>query len=112
VILRNLPMNILFICSRNKLRSPTGEAVFANSSDMEVRSAGISNDAQVPVSVEDVEWADVIFVMEQSHKSKLIKKFRCQINRQRIICLGIPDIYKYMDPELVDIFKRKVPQYL
>ncbi|MDK2622743.1 phosphotyrosine protein phosphatase, partial [Vibrio vulnificus] len=47
-------MNILFICSRNKLRSPTGEAVFANSSDMEVRSAGISNDAQVPVSVEDV----------------------------------------------------------
>ncbi len=112
VISRYLPMNILFICSRNKLRSPTGEAVFANSSDMEVRSAGISNDAQVPVSVEDVEWADVIFVMEQSQKSKLIKKFRGQINRQRIICLGIPDIYKYMDPELVEIFKRKVPQYL
>ncbi len=111
VISRYLPMNILFVCSRNKLRSPTGEAVFANSSDMEVRSAGISNDAQVPVSVEDVEWADVIFVMEQSQKSKLIKKFRGQINRQRIICLGIPDIYKYMDPELVEIFKRKVPQY-
>ncbi|HCH0949811.1 TPA: low molecular weight protein tyrosine phosphatase family protein [Vibrio parahaemolyticus] len=105
-------MNILFICSRNKLRSPTGEAVFASLPDIDVRSAGVSNDTEVPVSAEDVEWADVIFVMEQSHRSKLVKKFRGQINRQRVICLGIPDVYKYMDPELVEIFERKVPQYL
>ena len=105
-------MNVLFICSRNKLRSPTSEVVFSDLPDVEARSAGISNDAQVLVSVEDVEWADIIFVMEQSHKSKLTKKFRSQINKQSVICLGIPDIYKYMDPELIEIFKRKVPQYL
>lgn len=105
-------MNVLFICSRNKLRSPTGEVVFSDLPDVEARSAGISNDAQVLVSVEDIEWADIIFVMAQSHKNKLTKKFHSQVNKQRVICLGIPDIYKYMDPELIEIFKRKVPQYL
>ena len=68
-------MNVLFICSRNKLRSPTGEVVFSDLPDVEARSAGISNDAQVLVSVEDIEWADIIFVMEQSHKINLRRNF-------------------------------------
>ncbi|KJY79675.1 low molecular weight protein tyrosine phosphatase family protein [Vibrio nigripulchritudo] len=105
-------MNILFICSRNKLRSPTGEAVFGNHPDIDVRSAGISKDAQIPLGAEDVEWADIIFVMEQSHKNKLTRKFRRQLSGQRVICLGIPDIYKYMDSELVKIFEREVPKYV
>ncbi|NOH86066.1 phosphotyrosine protein phosphatase [Vibrio sp. 03-59-1] len=105
-------MNLLFICSRNKLRSPTGEAVFGDYANLEVRSAGISNDAQAPLGTEDINWADIIFVMEQSHKNKLAKKFRKQLNGQRVVCLGIPDVYKYMDPELIEIFEREVPRYL
>jgi len=67
---------LLFICSRNKLRSPTAEAVFSEYAELEVESAGLDRNAEVRVSTEAIEWADIIFVMEKSHKSKLSKKFQ------------------------------------
>lgn len=103
---------ILFICSQNKLRSPTGETVFTDYSGVETRSAGLNHNAHVPLGAEDVEWADIIFVMEQTHKKKLRKRYKEHINKQRIICLGIPDIYEYMDVELIAILKRDVPKFL
>ncbi|TLU66151.1 phosphotyrosine protein phosphatase [Thalassotalea litorea] len=104
--------NILFLCSKNKLRSPTAEAVFCNIDGWEVSSAGISRDAEVHVSLEDIEWADYIFVMENAHKKKLSKKFGSAINGQSVISLGIPDDYEYMDQELIDLLKSKVPAYV
>ncbi|GAB5478825.1 MAG: low molecular weight protein tyrosine phosphatase family protein [Marinobacter nauticus] len=103
---------ILFVCSQNKLRSPTAEAVFGNEPDVEARSAGLNNDAEVPLGADDVEWAEVIFVMEQIHKRKLQKRFKKQLKDQKVICLGIPDNYEYMAPELVEILKSRIPQFL
>jgi predicted protein tyrosine phosphatase len=60
---------ILFVCSQNKLRSPTAEAVFANHAAVEVDSAGLNHDAVVPLSPEQIEWADLILVMEKSHRN-------------------------------------------
>ncbi len=99
--------NILFLCSQNKLRSPTAEAVFCDEEGWEVRSAGLNNGADIYISSEDVEWAEYIFVMEQTHKKKLKQKFRSHIKDQNIICLGIPDDYEYMDKELIGILKQK-----
>ena len=103
---------ILFVCSQNKLRSPTGEAVFANIDGVSARSAGLNNDAEVPLGCEDVLWADIIFVMEQAHKKKLKTQFREYLKKQRVVCLGIPDNYEYMQPELVEIFKRDIPSLI
>ena len=104
--------NILFICSQNKLRSPTAEAVFCDYEGWNVRSAGLNNDAEVPLGTEDVEWADIIFVMEQAHKKKLKQKFRESLKNQKVVCLGIPDNYDYMDTELIKILNTKVPQFV
>ena len=104
--------NLLFICSQNKLRSPTGEAVFADYEGVEVRSAGLNQCAEISLSLEDVEWADIIFVMEQRHKKKLRHKFRDSLKHQKVICLGIRDEYEYMQPELIEIFKDRVPNFL
>jgi predicted protein tyrosine phosphatase len=103
---------ILFICSQNKLRSPTAEQVFAEMPDLEVLSAGTNNDAVTPLSSELIEWADRIFVMENTHREKLQKRFRNSLKSKKIICLGIPDNFSYMDPQLVAILKKKVPQFL
>jgi len=103
---------VLFICSQNKLRSPTAEAVFCDYPGWEVRSAGLKNEAEIPLGAEDVEWAEYIFVMEQTHKKKLKQKFRESLKKQSIICLGIPDDYEYMDEQLINILKRTVPQYV
>ena len=101
--------NILFICSRNRLRSPTAEAVFCERDGWSVRSGGLANDAEVLVSSEDLEWADIVFVLESSHRRKLKEKFRDVLKDQRVICLGIPDNYEYMDAALVRLLEQKVP---
>lgn len=105
-------IKVLFVCSQNKLRSPTAEMVFCDDANLEVRSAGLNNDAEIPLGVEDIEWAEIIFVMENAHKRKLRKRFREHLKDQKVVCLGIPDNYEYMAPELVKILKNSVPQFL
>jgi predicted protein tyrosine phosphatase len=98
---------VLFVCSQNKLRSPTAEAVFANRPGFEVASAGTDPGAETPISAESIEWADVIFVMERVHRNRLQKKFRMHLRNKRIVCLDIPDDFDYMDPMLIRILETK-----
>ena len=104
--------NVLFVCSQNKLRSPTAEQVFADWPGIEVSSAGTNNDAENPLSEEQIEWADIVFVMEKAHRNKVQSKYRSALKGKRIICLDIPDDYDFMDPMLVQLLKAKVPPYL
>ncbi len=102
---------VLFVCSQNKLRSPTAEQVFSEIPGLDVLSAGTNHDAVTPLSSELIEWADKIFVMENTHREKLQKRFRSSLKGKKIICLDIPDNFSYMDPELVAILKKKLPQF-
>ncbi|MEO9884138.1 MAG: phosphotyrosine protein phosphatase [Balneola sp.] len=104
--------NILFICSQNKLRSPTAEQIYANRDDLAVSSAGLNNDAENCVSGELLEWSDIIFVMEKNHLNRLRKNFGKYLKDQKIICLDIPDIYAFMEPSLIEVFKSKLPRYI
>jgi predicted protein tyrosine phosphatase len=102
----------LFICTQNRLRSPTAEQVFAEWPNVETASAGLGNDADVPVAPELLQWANIIFVMEKAHRNKLNKRFRAHLDGKRVICLGIPDDYGFMQPELVTLLKAKVGSFL
>ncbi|HVJ43238.1 MAG TPA: low molecular weight protein tyrosine phosphatase family protein [Dongiaceae bacterium] len=104
--------HVLFICSRNRLRSPTAEQVFAAYPRIETASAGINSDADNPVTPELLEWADVIFVMERTHRAKLSARFRTAIKNKRVICLDIPDDFAFMDPALIRLLEAKVPRHL
>ena len=106
------PRNLLFICSQNKLRSPTAEHVFSQYPDIEAMSAGTNNDAGMPLDGELIGWADLIFVMEKAHLAKLRSRFRKYLGGKRVVCLDIPDDYGYMDPALVRLLEAKVPRYL
>jgi predicted protein tyrosine phosphatase len=103
---------LLFVCSRNKLRSPTAEQVFSTWPDIEVASGGLNSDAENPLTPELVKWADIIFVMEKAHRKKLSASYKAQLNGQRVVCLDIPDRYDFMDPELVRILGERVPKFL
>jgi predicted protein tyrosine phosphatase len=84
-------MNLLFVCSKNRLRSPTAEALFGSYEGLKVDSAGLDRGAEIPLSSEAIQWADIIFVMEKSHQSKLTKNFRSWLKHKRAVCLDIPD---------------------
>lgn len=103
---------ILFVCSQNRLRSPTAEQVFSGRPGLEVTSAGLNNSATVPVTPELIEWADIIFVMEKSHRNKISKKFKLSLKNKRVICLDIPDEYEFMDQELVDLLEERVKHFI
>lgn len=53
-------MNVLFVCTANKLRSPTAETLFKTMDGIEARSAGTDQDCPQPLTPALVAWADVI----------------------------------------------------
>lgn len=99
---------LLFICSENRFRSPTAEAVFSAYDGIEAIGAGTNSDAETPVSGDLIEWADIVFVMEKSHRNKVAKKYKELLKNKHLIVLDIPDHYDFMQPELVKILKAKV----
>jgi predicted protein tyrosine phosphatase len=102
----------LFVCSRNRLRSPTAEAVFSGHANLEVMSAGTDADADNRVCADLIEWANILFVMESTHRRKLNTMFGSLLRDKRIVVLGIPDNFEYMDSALIAILRDRVPKYL
>lgn len=105
-------MNILFVCSRNQWRSPTAEAIYKNHSGLNVKSAGTEPSARIRLNAKNIQWADIIFVMEKKHKQRMIEKFPFETQKKQIVILDIQDEYKFMDAELIEELKTKVAQYL
>ncbi|CAJ0741495.1 hypothetical protein R16034_02670 [Ralstonia edaphis] len=105
-------MRALFICSRNRLRSPTAEAVFAKWPNVETDSAGLAPDADVQLDADQLDWAEVIFVMERSHQRRLSQRFDARLRGKRVVCLNIPDDYVFMQPELVALLEKRVGPHL
>lgn len=103
---------VLFVCSQARLRSPTAERVYADWPGVETACGGLNADADVPLTPEDVVAADLIFVMEKTHRNKLSQRFRPQLRGKRVICLDIPDDYDYMDPVLIALLKARVSKFL
>ncbi|WP_233496471.1 low molecular weight protein tyrosine phosphatase family protein [Corallincola holothuriorum] len=94
------------------MRSPTGEEVFSAYEGVQAIGCGTNSDAETPLSGDLVEWADVILVMEKTHKNKVSKKYKDLLKGKRLVCLDIPDIYDCMQPELVKLLKARVPKYV
>lgn len=105
-------MKVLFVCSRNRLRSLTAETIFDGAGGHQVRSAGTAEGARVRVTAGHVGWADLIFVMEKRHLSRLREKLGEAIAAKPVVCLYIPDDYGYMDEELIDRLRGGVAPHV
>ncbi len=105
-------MHLLFVCGRGAIRSPTAEQVFADLGGIETRSAGMSSDADQPLTLDEIEWADLILVMEETHRAKLTRAFGPQLRDKRIGCLDIADDYDLMDDALIRLLWERVPRFV
>lgn len=105
-------IKLLFICSRNKWRSLTAEKIFNGVNEYDVRSAGTEANARIKVTDGHIGWADIIFVMEKKHSIRIKKNFRDLLYNKKIICLDIPDDYRFMDEELIELLKCRVSEYI
>ena len=75
---------------------------------VETDSAGLSPDADCPLSADQIEWADIICVMEKRHRTQLAQQFKGQLCGKRVVCLDIPDDYQFLKPELVALLGKRV----
>lgn len=100
----------MFVCTGNRDRSPTAEALFRNTDGFEVKSAGVASNANTRITKESIQWADLIFVMEKWHKQELISIDK--VAQDKIRVLNIPDIFHNGDSELKQLFETKMQPYL
>ena len=103
-------LNILFICTVNRMRSATAERIYAGDERFNVDSAGTDKTAAVQVDEYQLEWADYVIVMEKMHRNKIRQMFPELYQKKRIICLYIPDEYDFMEAALIDLLQRKFEQ--
>jgi protein-tyrosine phosphatase len=66
----------------------------------------------VKISPKLIHWADMIFAMEGKQAIFIDRKFRLEIRNKKVINLNIPDCYYFMETELGQLIKSKVPTYL
>ncbi|MEK6886992.1 MAG: phosphotyrosine protein phosphatase [Nanoarchaeota archaeon] len=97
-------MKVLFICNQNENRSKTAEELFKDV--FETKSAGLYNEK--PVTKKQLEWAEVIVVMEDAQRKEISKRFPDLYLKKRIISLDIPDIYRYDQDSLKSTLKSKI----
>ncbi len=108
--MKNTRIKILFVCSRNRRRSLTAETIFKNVPFWEVRSAGTEESARIKVTPGNLGWADLIVVMEKTHKERLHQKYPELLAQKRCVCLFIRDDYEFMDAALIAELKVKVQE--
>ncbi len=108
----NQPQKLLFVCTENRMRSPTAETMYEGFPGYEVKSAGTETSARTPVTQEHITWADMVFVMEEEHVEVLEEQFGEALNGKTVICLNIPDIYSYMEPALIEELKAALREYV
>ncbi len=86
--------------------------LFKNHPVHKARSAGTSNKARIKVNQKLIDWADVVFVMEHKHKDMLKQQPLLNITGKQLVILNIEDNYRYCDPELIEMLKRSLSNYL
>lgn len=103
---------LLFLCGKCRKRSPTAEHIFSEYENIETDAAGLSDDADVLLGTDQIDWATHIIVMEKSQASKLRKNFKKYLNGKKIVCLDILDKYEYMQTELIDLLNQRMSRFL
>ncbi|MDX6766208.1 MAG: hypothetical protein SFU85_05415 [Candidatus Methylacidiphilales bacterium] len=102
------PLKLLFICGRNKRRSPTAERLYKNDRRFQVRAAGLGETSPRRVNAGDVAWADLILPMERKNAVRLKVMFPQFEPFPPMEILDICDDFKFMDRKLLEILPGAV----
>ncbi len=105
-------IKLLFVCSRNRIRSLTAERIFSDVPGVQTRSAGTQPDARIVVTEGHIGWADIVFLMEKSHLNRLRLKYPQALKSKRVVVLHIPDDYEFMEEDLIHELQSKVWEHL
>jgi len=81
--------------------------MYSDDSRFEVKSAGTEALMGREVTGRELKWADLVVVMESRHEQKIRMRFPEESRTARIVVLGIPDIYQFMETALQREIKER-----
>lgn len=106
---QSIRTRLLFVCSAGMLRSPTGAHV-GSLRGYNTRSCGSSEYALIPLSVNLIEWAEVIVFVNVENYDEAEKTFEpvgyVEDLMQKSVILEIPDNYEAFHPTLIRLFNE------
>jgi predicted protein tyrosine phosphatase len=105
-------MRVLFVCTQNKVRSLTAEHLYRVRPDLEVKSCGTANFAKNRFTRELLEWAEVVFVFDDSQLNFIEQTFGKEALGKPVVCLGLADVFTYKSDPLVVKLVAKLDPYL
>lgn len=105
-------IKILFVCGRNRWRSPTAERIYRDDIRVSVRSAGVNGNSRRQVSDSDLDWADLVLVMERRYTLRIKSHFQNRECFPPIESLEIQDDYAPMSQELIDLIRVGTEHYI
>jgi predicted protein tyrosine phosphatase len=86
--------------------------IYKDHAGLNVKSAGTEPSAGIEITATLVNWSEVIFAMEKKHQESLLQRFPKETNQKHIVVLDIPDVYKFMDAELIEKIRAGVSDYM
>jgi lipopolysaccharide/colanic/teichoic acid biosynthesis glycosyltransferase/predicted protein tyrosine phosphatase len=110
-------MNVLFVCTENRARSPLAATVFLErhgaAGAHEARAAGTAAHAPRRLTTRDVAWADLVAVMEQEHVA-LIRRYWPH-HAPKVVVLDVGDrggqgeraLREALEPKLGALLERR-----
>ena len=64
------------------------------------------------MSSDQLEWAELILVMEPIHRRRLQRNYGPLLKGKRVGVLAIVDEYEFMQPDLIELLWERVEKYL
>jgi predicted protein tyrosine phosphatase len=71
-------------------------------------ASSIGGPTSIHLTQDMIYWADIVFVFEKDHLTWLQERFPTESANVRVINLDVPDEFRYFDPGLIKILKRKM----
>ncbi len=98
-------MKVLFVCNMGMHRSRTAAELWHNINADETDYMGIYNEKHDHKN--KLSKADLIIVMEPEQRKWISENYPDIYLKKKILCLDIKDIYRYNQPELVELLWKK-----
>ncbi|MEM7744927.1 MAG: phosphotyrosine protein phosphatase [Pseudomonadota bacterium] len=98
---------VLFLCGEGRTLSPTAAQIFSDRQSVSTDFAGVDRDAQDSLTPDQLDWADLIIVMERRHQTRLNERFGRMLAGKKVVTLDIRDRYTFMEAALIEELLQK-----
>jgi predicted protein tyrosine phosphatase len=106
------PLRILFVCGRNRRRSPTAEHIYRKDPRVSVRSAGVSAQSVHALTAADLEWAELVLAMERRYLKRIRSEFGARLKLPPSESLEIPDEFELLDADLIALIRSGTEHHI